>query len=218
VPAVYGKNHVLPCRGDAAVVLEPPDTAWWGYATSERLDEFLAIAYARQHDLPVTVVRLFTTVGPRQSSRHGIMLPNFVRWSLAGEPISVHGDGTQTGSFTWVGDVVWAMMALINEPRAVGEVFDVGSGEEISIRDLALKGREMTASSSELQFTSEERAFECSVEGITGASPTSRSCAVTSVTSRASIWTESSRMRLATGMRRRASRRVRAARGRATRW
>jgi UDP-glucose 4-epimerase len=161
---VYGKNPILPYREDSDLVLGPPDKTRWGYATSKLLDEFLALAYAREHDLPVTVVRLFNTVGPRQSSRYGMVLPNFVRWSLTGEPITIHGDGSQTRSFTWVGDVVWAMMALINEPRAAGQVFNVGNGEEISIRDLALRVREMTDSSSELRFISYEQAFDRSFE------------------------------------------------------
>ena len=137
---VYGKSDQLPYREDANLVLGPPDKTRWGYATSKLLDEFLALGYAREHGLPVTVVRLFNTVGPRQSTRYGMVLPNFVRWALADEPIVVHGDGTQTRSFTWVGDVVWAMSALINEPRAAGEVFNIGNGEEISIRDLATQG------------------------------------------------------------------------------
>jgi UDP-glucose 4-epimerase len=119
---VYGKGHALPFREDADLVLGPPDKIRWGYATSKLMDEFLAMAYAREHDLRVTVVRLFNTVGPRQSSRYGMVLPNFVKWALAGEPIVVHGDGSQTRSFTWVGDVVWALTALIDEPRAAGQV------------------------------------------------------------------------------------------------
>jgi UDP-glucose 4-epimerase len=161
---VYGKSHELPFREDADLVLGPPDKTRWGYATSKLLDEFLALAYAREHDLPVTVVRLFNTVGPRQSSRYGMVLPNFVRWALANEPITIHGDGSQTRSFTWVGDVVWAMTALINEPRAAGQVFNIGNGEEISIRDLARRVRTLTNSSSELQFVSYEQAFDRSFE------------------------------------------------------
>jgi UDP-glucose 4-epimerase len=161
---VYGKNTALPYREDANLVMGPPDKTRWGYATSKLLDEFLALAYAREHDLPVTVVRLFNTVGPRQSSRYGMVLPNFVRWALANEPITVHGDGSQTRSFTWVGDVVWAMTALINEPRAAGQVFNIGNGEEISIRDLALRVRKMTNSSSELRFIPYEQAFDGSFE------------------------------------------------------
>ena len=161
---VYGKSRALPYNENADLVLGPPHKTRWGYATSKLLDEFLALVYAREHGLGVTVVRLFNTVGPRQSSRYGMVLPNFVRWSLAGEPITIHGDGAQTRSFTWVGDVVWAMMALINEPRAAGEVFNIGNGEEISIRDLALKVRHMTASRSELRFVSYEQAFDGAFE------------------------------------------------------
>ena len=161
---VYGKGRALPYHEDADLVLGPPDKTRWGYACSKLMDEFLALGYAREHDLPVTVVRLFNTVGPRQSSRYGMVLPNFVRWALANEPITVHGDGSQTRSFTWVGDVIWAMSALINEPRAAGQVFNVGNVEEISIRDLALRIREMTGSSSPLRFVPYEEAFDRSFE------------------------------------------------------
>jgi UDP-glucose 4-epimerase len=161
---VYGKGHVLPFREDADLVLGPPDKTRWGYATSKLIDEFLALAYAREHDLRVTVVRLFNTVGPRQSSRYGMVLPNFVRWALDDDPITIHGDGSQTRSFTWVGDVVWAMNALINEPRAAGQVFNIGNGEEIAIRDLAMRVRRMTDSRSELAFVPYERAFDSTFE------------------------------------------------------
>ncbi len=161
---VYGKGDALPFKEDADLVLGPPDKTRWGYATSKLMDEFLALAYAREHDLRVTVVRLFNTVGPRQSSRYGMVLPNFVRWALSSEPIVIHGDGSQTRSFTWVGDVVWAMTALVNEPRAAGHVFNIGNDEEISIRNLALKVRQMTHSSSELVFTPYEQAFDRSFE------------------------------------------------------
>lgn len=161
---VYGKGHALPFREDADLVLGPPDKTRWGYATSKLIDEFLALGYAREHDLRVTVVRLFNTVGPRQSSRYGMVLPNFVRWALAGQPITIHGDGSQTRSFTWVGDVVWAMMALINEPRAAGQVFNIGNGEEVSIRDLALKVCQLTGSRSELVYVPYEEAFDHTFE------------------------------------------------------
>ena len=161
---VYGKSDQLPYSEDANLVLGPPDKTRWGYATSKLLDEFLALGYAKEHGLPVTVVRLFNTVGPRQSSRYGMVLPNFVRWALANEPIVVHGDGTQTRSFTWVGDVVWAMSALIKEPRAAGEVFNIGNGEEISIRDLATRVCERTGSSSAVRYVPYEQAFDRSFE------------------------------------------------------
>jgi UDP-glucose 4-epimerase len=161
---VYGKSDSLPYREDANLVMGPPDKTRWGYATSKLLDEFLALAYARERSLPVTVVRLFNTVGPRQSARYGMVLPNFVRWALANESIVVHGQGTQTRSFTWVGDVVWAMTTLINEPRAAGEVFNIGNGEEISIRDLAKRVCERTGSSSTLRYVEYEQAFDRSFE------------------------------------------------------
>ena len=161
---VYGKGQTLPFREDADLVLGPPDKTRWGYATSKLLDEFLALAYARERDLRVTVVRLFNTVGPRQSSRYGMVIPNFVRWALAGDPITIHGDGSQTRSFTWVGDVVWAMTALVNEPRAFGQVFNIGNGQEISIRDLATKVRDMTGSQSALIFKPYEQVFDNSFE------------------------------------------------------
>ena len=161
---VYGKGHALPFREDADLVLGPPDKTRWGYATSKLLDEFLALAYARERDLRVTVVRLFNTVGPRQSSRYGMVIPNFVRWALAGEPITIHGDGSQTRCFTWVGDVVWAMTALVNEPRGFGQVYNVGNSQEISIRELARKVCQMTGSQSELVFKPYDQVFDSSFE------------------------------------------------------
>jgi UDP-glucose 4-epimerase len=161
---VYGKNDCVPYREDANLVLGPPDKTRWGYATSKLLDEFLALGYAKEHGLPVTVVRLFNTVGPRQSTRYGMVLPNFVRWALADQPIVVHGDGSQTRSFTWVGDVVWAMVALMKEPRAAGEVFNIGNGEEISIRDLATRVCERTGSHSEIRYVPYEQVFDGSFE------------------------------------------------------
>ncbi len=101
------------------------------------IDEFLALAYWKERKLPVIVVRLFNTVGPRQTGQYGMVIPNFVRQALAGQPITVFGDGTQSRSFTYVGDVVRAMVALIDEPRAVGQVFNIGNGNEITIGDLA---------------------------------------------------------------------------------
>jgi UDP-glucose 4-epimerase len=109
-------------------------------------------------------VRLFNTVGPRQSGRYGMVLPNFVKWALQGEPITIHGDGTQTRSFTWVGDVVSAMLALVQEPKAVGEVFNIGNGAEVSIRELAERVIVMTRSNSTLQFVPYAQAFDASFE------------------------------------------------------
>jgi UDP-glucose 4-epimerase len=161
---VYGKGIMLPFSEDADLVLGGPSKTRWGYATSKLLDEFLALAYWKEHQAPVVVVRLFNTVGPRQSSRYGMVLPNFVKWALQGAPITIHGDGSQTRSFTWVGDVVSAMLALVQEPKAVGEVFNIGNGAEVSIRELAERVIAMTDSASTLRFVPYAQAFDASFE------------------------------------------------------
>ena len=161
---VYGKSHALPFREDADLVVGPPSKTRWGYATSKLLDEFLALGYWKEHRSPVIVVRFFNTVGPRQSSRYGMVLPNFVKRALEDAPITVHGDGTQTRSFTWVGDVVAAMLKLVNEPKTYGDVFNIGNGAEISIRDLAYKVKSMTASSSPVEFVPYSAVFDDSFE------------------------------------------------------
>ncbi|HEX2342742.1 MAG TPA: GDP-mannose 4,6-dehydratase [Vicinamibacterales bacterium] len=161
---VYGKGTMLPFREDADLVLGPPAKHRWGYAASKLLDEFMAIAYWKERGLPVVVVRLFNTVGPRQSSRYGMVIPNFVRQALSGQPLTVHGDGSQTRSFTSVRDVVWAMMALMDEPRAIGEVFNIGNGTETTIRDLACRVKAMTRSSSAISFVPYHEAFDRSFE------------------------------------------------------
>lgn len=161
---VYGKGIKLPFSEDADLVLGGPSKTRWGYATSKLLDEFLALAYWKEHEAPVVVVRLFNTVGPRQSSRYGMVLPNFVKWALQGAPITIHGDGSQTRSFTWVGDVVSAMLALVQEPKAIGEVFNIGNGAEVSILELAERVIAMTQSDSRLQFVPYVQAFDASFE------------------------------------------------------
>jgi UDP-glucose 4-epimerase len=161
---VYGKNAKLPFSEDADLVMGPPSKTRWGYATSKLLDEFLALGYWKEYQSPVIVVRFFNTVGPRQSARYGMVLPNFVRRALAGEAITVHGDGSQTRSFTWVGDVVSAITALVQEPKAVGEVFNIGNGAEVSIRDLACKVKAMTGSASPIEFVPYNQVFDDSFE------------------------------------------------------
>jgi nucleoside-diphosphate-sugar epimerase len=161
---VYGKSVALPFREDADLVLGQPTKTRWGYATSKLLDEFMALAYWKERQLPVVVVRFFNTVGPRQSSRYGMVIPNFVRQALAGGPLTVHGDGSQRRSFTWVGDVVSAIVALMNEPRAAGEVFNIGNGAEISIRELALRVKAMTGSDSPIDFVPYHEVFDHSFE------------------------------------------------------
>lgn len=161
---VYGKGTALPYREDADLVMGPPAKTRWGYATSKLIDEFLAMAYWKERGVPAVIVRLFNTVGPRQSERYGMVIPNFVKHALLDEPIVVHGDGSQTRSFTWVGDVVWALQRLIGEKRAVGEVFNVGNGAEISILDLALRVKAMTGSRSEIVFKPYVQVFDSSFE------------------------------------------------------
>jgi UDP-glucose 4-epimerase len=154
----------VPFGEDADLVLGPTTKHRWAYACSKMIDEFLALAYWKERKLPVIVVRLFNTVGPRQTGQYGMVIPNFVRQALAGQPITVFGDGTQSRSFTYVGDVVRAMVALITEPRAVGQVFNIGNGEEITIGDLAAKIKKMTGSRSEIVMIPYDQAYEAGFE------------------------------------------------------
>ena len=161
---VYGKSAIVPFKEDADLVLGPTSKHRWAYACSKMIDEFLALAYWKERKLPVVIVRLFNTVGPRQTGQYGMVVPNFVRQALSGGPITVFGDGTQSRSFTYVGDVVRAMVALINEPRAVGHVFNIGNGHEISIHDLAVKIKGMTCSSSPIVKIPYDQAYEAGFE------------------------------------------------------
>ena len=161
---VYGKSADVPFREDADLVLGPTVKHRWAYACSKMIDEFLALAYWKERKLPVIVVRLFNTVGPRQTGQYGMVIPNFVRQALAGQPITVFGDGRQSRSFTYVGDVVKAMVALIDEPRAVGQVFNIGNRNEITIGDLAAKVKQMTGSNSDIVTIPYEKAYEAGFE------------------------------------------------------
>jgi UDP-glucose 4-epimerase len=157
---VYGKSEAVPFREDGDLVLGPTFKGRWSYACSKAIDEFLALAYWKEKKCPVVVARLFNTVGPRQTGRYGMVLPTFVRQALEGQPITVFGDGTQTRTFTHVSDVVGALAALMAEPRAVGEVFNVGGREEISILELARKVKERTRSQSSLRMVPYDEAYE----------------------------------------------------------
>ena len=161
---VYGKSAAVPFGEDADLVLGPTVKHRWAYACSKLIDEFLALAYWKERKLPVIIVRLFNTVGPRQTGQYGMVIPNFVRQALAGQPITVFGDGTQSRSFTYVGDVVRAMVALMAEPRAVGQVFNIGNGTEISIGELAALVKRMTGSSSEIVRVPYDQAYEAGFE------------------------------------------------------
>jgi len=161
---VYGKSAKVPFSEGDDLVLGPTSKHRWAYACSKMIDEFLALAYWKERKLPVIIVRLFNTVGPRQTGQYGMVVPSFVRQAMANEPITVFGDGTQSRSFTYVGDVVKAMVALIDEPRAVGQVFNIGNGAEISIGDLAAKIKEMTASKSPIVKIPYDQAYEAGFE------------------------------------------------------
>jgi len=161
---VYGKSTDVPFHEDADLVLGPTPKHRWAYACSKAIDEFLALAYWKERKLPVVIVRFFNTVGPRQTGRYGMVIPNFVRQALAGQPITVHGDGSQTRSFCHVRDVVGALLRLMDEPRAVGEVFNVGNSQEISIMALAERVRALTASGSPIVTIPYDQAYESGFE------------------------------------------------------
>ena len=161
---VYGKSTNVPFREDADLVMGATAKHRWAYACSKAIDEFLALAYYKEKKLPVIIVRLFNTVGPRQTGQYGMVLPTFVRQALAGQPITVYGDGTQSRSFTYVGDVVDALIRLIDQPQAVGEVFNIGSHEEIAIRELAEKVRALARSQSPIVLVPYDEAYESGFE------------------------------------------------------
>jgi UDP-glucose 4-epimerase len=161
---VYGKSTDVPFREGAELVLGATVKHRWAYACSKLIDEFLALAYWKERKLPVIIVRLFNTVGPRQTGQYGMVLPTFVRQALAGQPITVFGDGKQTRSFTYVGDVVEALIRLASEPRAVGGVFNVGNTDEVSIRDLAERVKTLSGSQSTIQYVPYDEAYEAGFE------------------------------------------------------
>ncbi len=161
---VYGKSTDVPFREGADLVLGATVKHRWAYACSKLIDEFLALAYWKEKKLPIVIVRLFNTVGPRQTGQYGMVLPTFVRQALAGQPITVFGDGTQTRSFTYVADVVDALVKLAQEPRAIGEVFNVGNTEEVTIRELAERVKRITGSGSSVQLVPYDEAYEAGFE------------------------------------------------------
>jgi UDP-glucose 4-epimerase len=156
---VYGKSDALPFREDGDLKMGATDKARWAYACSKAIDEFLAMAYWRERSLPITVVRLFNTVGPRQTGNYGMVLPRLVGQALAGEPLSVYGDGSQTRCFCHVSDVVRALVALTANDRAHGNVFNVGGTEEISILALAERIVEITGSASKISLVPYDEAY-----------------------------------------------------------
>jgi UDP-glucose 4-epimerase len=162
---VYGKSTAFPFHEDGDLVLGSTITGRWSYACSKAIDEFLALAYWKERKLPTVVVRLFNTVGPRQTGRYGMVVPTFVQQALSGRPIRVHGDGSQTRCFCHVDDVVQALVGVMAMGEAAyGEVFNIGSQEEISILALADRVREMTGSHSEIHQIPYEEAYEAGFE------------------------------------------------------
>jgi len=158
---VYGKSTSFPFREDGDLVLGSTITGRWSYACSKAIDEFLALAYWKERKLPTVVARLFNTVGPRQTGRYGMVVPTFVQQALAGRPIRVHGDGTQTRCFCHVDDVVRALVGVMElGDEAHGQVFNIGSQEEISILGLADRVRELTGSESEIHLIPYQDAYE----------------------------------------------------------
>ena len=157
---VYGLSTEVPFREDGNLVMGATNKGRWSYACSKAIDEFLALAYWREKKLPTVVVRLFNTVGPRQTGQYGMVIPTFVRQALAGRPITVYGSGEQTRCFGYVGDVVGALTGLMDKDEAVGEVFNIGSNEEVSIVEVARRVKELTDSKSEIVFVPYDEAYE----------------------------------------------------------
>ena len=161
---VYGKSTDVPFRETADLVMGPTPKHRWAYACSKAIDEFLALAYYKERKLPVVVIRLFNTVGPRQTGRYGMVIPTFVRQALAGEQITVFGDGRQSRSFGYVGDIVNGILKLSGEPKAIGEVFNLGNPEEITMLGLAERVKALTGSHAPITLIPYDEAYEAGFE------------------------------------------------------
>ena len=157
---VYGKSNGERFVETGDLILGPTFKGRWSYAASKIIDEFLALAYYKEKKLPVTIIRLFNTVGPRQSGRYGMVIPRFVQQALAGDPITVFGDGKQTRTFTHVKDAIWAILKLVEHPGAIGEIFNIGGKEEVSIERLAHLVKELLQSPAPIEYIPYERAYE----------------------------------------------------------
>lgn len=161
---VYGKSTNIPFREDADLVLGPTTKGRWSYAASKALDEFLALSYWKEKKLPVIVARLFNTVGPRQTGRYGMVLPNFVKSALENSAIIIYGSGKQSRCFCDVRDTIEGLIRLMDTEGAVGEVVNVGNTEEITIEDLAFRVKGRTGSSSPIEYVSYDQAYEAGFE------------------------------------------------------
>jgi len=156
---VYGKNPKVPFHEDDDLVMGSSTRGRWSYACSKALDEFLGLAYHREKGVPVTIVRMFNTVGPRQTGRYGMVLPTFVSQALSNQPITVFGDGSQTRCFGYVADAVEALIRIARSPRVIGEVINIGTEDEISIGELAESVKEWTGSSSDIIYIPYDEAY-----------------------------------------------------------
>ncbi len=157
---VYGLSTDVPFREDGNLVMGATTKGRWSYACSKAIDEFLALAYWREKKLPTIIVRLFNTVGPRQTGQYGMVIPTFVKQALAGRPITVYGDGEQSRCFGYVGDVVGALVKVMDHKDAIGQVYNIGSNQEITINKLAERVKELTQSTSEIVFVPYDEAYE----------------------------------------------------------
>jgi UDP-glucose 4-epimerase len=161
---VYGKSQKVPFSEEDDLVIGASTKGRWSYACSKAIDEFLAIAYWQEKKLPAIIVRLFNTVGPRQTGRYGMVIPTFMRQALTGESITVYGDGRQRRCFGWVGDVTKALISLMHHPGAVGNIFNIGSNEEVSILELAERVAEVTRSPSPIRMIPYQQAYASGFE------------------------------------------------------
>jgi UDP-glucose 4-epimerase len=161
---VYGKNGNVPFREEDDCLLGSTKYSRWSYACSKAIDEFLGLAYHREFGLPILIVRLFNTVGERQTGQYGMVVPRFVKAALTGEPLFVHGDGKQTRCFAYVQDVIDGMISLASDISAYGDVYNLGSTEEISIAELAMMIKEMTKSPSEIKYVPYEKVYGSGLE------------------------------------------------------
>jgi UDP-glucose 4-epimerase len=157
---IYGRNSQVPLKEADVRIYGSTHLARWSYAATKAMDEFLAFAYYRTKKLPIIIARFFNTVGPRQTGRYGMVIPRFVGQALRNDPITVYGDGNQTRNFTYVGDVVRGVVGLIDEPRSVGEIFNIGGDDEISMNDLAVRVKSLTNSSSRIQHVPYDEAYQ----------------------------------------------------------
>lgn len=161
---VYGKSNKAPFNEMDDLVLGPTVRSRWSYACSKAIDEFLALAYYREKKLPVVIARLFNTVGPRQTGAYGMVIPRFVTQALEGNPITVYGDGSQSRTFSDVHEIVWALRHLMSEKETIGQVFNIGGIEEVTILDLAKRINDLTESSSEIRFIPFDKAYDKNFE------------------------------------------------------